>query len=419
MESILLEKNRKSALPLTLLIFVIELTYGISSTAYIVLMPNMIEFYHTTFTDMGSLNACWGLGSILSVLLLMVILDKLSKPRVLLVILLAFLFSMFIQGIAPPFSYMPVANVIWGASNLAMDTVNASILADIYKEKSNTYINILQGIFAFGCILGPFITQFVLSLGYQWNIVYMLFTFIIIATIPFFVLILYKNKDFIKNLKSSNQDMLNGKEISIKQFLLHKEVQLAMIVIVFLIGAQSITQTWIVQYMSEDLHSQEIISASVSALFFTGLAISRFTSPIFRKHGSPIKTLSVVLFFGGILTFGAYLCVNEYILAAGSLCLGLSIGNANPLMISHLCSIFPNQSGRATSFIFIGIGTGVVVFAYIGATAVTLLGLKYGIALAALLISFASIPVFRLFKINAARKDVPLVAKTSGIDIKA
>lgn len=404
MESISLERYRKSALPLTLLIFFIELTYGISSTAYIVLMPNMIAFYNTTFTDMGSLNACWGLGSIISVLLLMVILDKLSKPKVLLFILVAFLFSMFIQGIAPPFSYMPAANIIWGASNLAMDTVNASILADIYQEKSNTYINILQGIFAFGCILGPFITQLILSLGYQWNIVYMLFTILIIATIPIFVLILYRNKNFIKGLKSSNEDMRNGKEISIKEFVLHKEVQLAMIVIVFLIGAQSITQTWIVQYMSEDLHSQQIISASVSALFFAGLAISRFSSSILFKHGNPIKALSLVLFFGGILTFCAYLCINEYILAAGSLCLGLSIGNANPLMISHLCSIFPNQSGRATSFIFIGIGTGVVVFAYIGATVVTLLGLRYGIALAALLITIASIPVFRLFKNNSAKK---------------
>lgn len=412
MESIPLEKNRKSALLLTLLIFSIELIYGVSATAYIVLMPKMIEFYNTSFTDMGSLNAFWGLGSIISVLLLMVILDKLSKPKVLLFILVAFLFSMFIQGIAPPFSFMPAANIIWGASNLAIDTVNASILADVYKEKSNTYINILQGIYAFGCILGPFVTQFILSLGYQWNIVYMLFTILIIATIPMYVLILYRNKDFIKNLKSSNQDMINGKEISIKQFILHKEVQLAMIVIVFLIGAHSITQTWIVQYMSEDLHSQEIVSASVSALFFTGLAISRFTSPIFKKHGNPIKTLSIVLFFGGILTFGAYLCINEYILAAGSLCLGLSIGNANPLMISHLCSVFPNQSGRATSFIFIGIGTGVVVFAYIGATAVTLLGLRYGIALAALLISFASIPVFRLFKINSPKKQYVVDSKS-------
>ena len=404
MESVLSAKNKKSILLLTIIVFLLEFIYGISNALYIVLTPHMISFYNSSYTEMASLNSLWGIGSITSILILMVVLDKHSKPRVLFLIVIAFLISLLMQGIAPPFIYLQITNILWGASSLALDAVNAATLVDIYGSKSKVYVNILQGTYAVGCILGPVCAQLVLNIGFQWNIAYMFFAYSIIAIIPIFMFILFRNKEFIKNLNKANELKIHEKEISIKQFTGHKQVQLAMIIIFLVNGAQAISQSWIVQYMSADLHSPENISAAVSSIYFIGLALSRFLSPIFYKKHDSIKILAIVMFIGGIATFFAYMNEYEYVIAAGSFFFGIAMGNASPLLISHLCSVFPGQSGRATTFLYIGMGISSILFAFIGGEFITLFGLKLGISLSILLIVIAVIPTIKLSKINVSLK---------------
>jgi len=399
---LLLKKDKKIYKLLTISIFFIEFIYAMAGTVWGVILPHIMIHYNKTFTDIGAATSLFGVGSILSVLLLMFVLDKYKKLKVLCFILVVLIAGILIEGLAPPFYLLPISYFIFGSAGMALDTVNSAIIVDIYGDKSKTYINILQGMFGLGSIMGPLYAQFVISNGFQWNMPDIFSSIAVAVLFVIYTGIVIVNKGSINRLHHSSVLEKTGNELTIKQFISRKEVIVTICAVFLITGAQSLSNTWLVKYVKENLQAPAELATIAIMLYFMGITLSRFTTPLLYKKIEPLKLLMILITIGGATMFAVYMTDNPYIIPVGTFLGGLGIGTAIPVIISNLCSVFPGQSGRASSFAFLGMGISSVAFSFIGAAIITAFGLKVGIILASVLM-LCSIPLF--VKLYSYRKD--------------
>ena len=407
-ELALAKKDKKIYKLLTLGTFLIEFVYGVYTTVWSVLLPYMMNYYHVSVAEIGASTSLFGVGGILGVLTLMYLLDRFSKPKALCIIVVVFVISMFMHSIAPEFIILPIAFCLAGASTMAIDTINAAIIVDIYGDESKTYVNILQGMFAIGCILGPVFAQFIIGIGLGWNVTYLCFVYAMMAALALYALVVFINKGTVKRLKKASHETKTGNELSIRQFIKRKEVILTVCAVFLASGSQGLSQGWMVKYLKEDLLTTAVISTIAATIFYVGLAISRFSSPVLYKKFEPLKLLAVLLGIGGLIVFGTYISENPYLIIIGSLFFGFAVGTAIPGLVANLCSFFPGQSGRASSFIFIGMGIAGVFFSFFTAAIITWFGLKTCIVLSSFFI-LGTVPfIVMLMRINNARGKVEI-----------
>jgi len=397
-------KDKRTYTILTISIFLIEFLYGVAGTVWSVLLPYLMSYYNKSVTDIGAATSLFGIGSIISVLLLMYVLDKFTKPRVLCLIVVFFLAATLLQGLAPAFMILPIAYFMFGSSAMAMDTVNAAIIVDIYGNKSKTYVNLLHGMFGLGSISGPLYAQFIIGNGLQWNMAYIFASFAIGLILLLLAIVVITNKGAINRLRIASSAKKTGKELTIKQFFARKEVVFSIIAIFFLMGAQNLANGWIVKYMKENLMASAMISTLTITFFFVGVTLSRFTAPLLYKKIDSLKLLLILLSVGSIIIFAAYMSDNVYLIAIGSLFGGYGLGTATPVVIANLCAVFPGQSGRAASFAFIGMGISAVVFSFLGAAIISTFGMKTAIVLAPVLMLTSAPFINNLIKLNRKRE---------------
>lgn len=395
MDSQLILKDKKAYKRLTIGIFFIEFLYGISGTVWSVILPYLMNYYNKSVTDIGAVTSLFGIGSVIAVLILMYILDKFTKPRVLCIIALLFFASILLQGLAPAFLILPIAYFTMGGSVMAMDTVNAAVIVDMYGEKSKTYVNLLHGMFGLGSISGPLYAQFIIGSGFQWNITYLSTSIVIALAFVFITWTVLANKESINKLRKASTVEESHEALTIKQFFARKEVIFSIMAIFLVMGAQNLANGWMVKYMRENMMVSATISTVTITMFFLGLTLSRFLTPPLYKKIEPLKLLLILLAVGSVVSFAAYMSENPYFMAAGSLFGGFGLGTATPVLITNLCLVFPGQSGRASSFAFIGIGISAVAFSFLGAAIINAFGMKTAIVLAPVLM-FMAVPFIGL-----------------------
>lgn len=416
MENNQIKNHNKAFKVLTLSVFVVEFIYAMAGTVWSVLLPHLMNYYGKTVTDIGNATSMFGVGSIVGVLALMVILDKFKKPKVLSIIIALFFVAIFLQGIAPDFSILPIAYFTFGMAGMALDTVNAAIIVDIYEEKSKTYVSLLHGIFSIGSILGPLYAQFLLKSGFAWNVPYLISSIMIAIIFVVYIGIIIKNKKAITALHHSTQKELTGDELSIKQFFSKGVVIFSIIAIFFIMGSQNLSTGWIVKYLKENLHETGDITMFAPTMFFIGMAVARFSAPIIYKKIAPLKMLTLFLAIASIVSLGAYISDNVYLIIASMFVFGFGLGTSTPAVITNLCAAFPGQSGRASSFAFIGMGIGGVIYSLLGAAIITNFGMKVDLIVSSLLLLSSSPVIYLLYKLNLKREKEEKEAEVKAIE---
>lgn len=384
-----ISKDKKTYTLLTISVFIIEFIYGTACTVWGVILPSLMSQYDKTVSDIGAAQSKFGIGAIIAVLILMYILDKFKKPRVLSLVLVIFFFGIFIQGLAPEFAILPIAYLLFGMAGMAIDTIHSAVIVDIYGKKSGLYINILHGMFGLGCILGPIYAQLLLSAGFGWNASYLYCSYAVAVMCVLFSVLVFKNKGAVNRLQAKTVKA-SGKQLTVKQFLARKEVIITIVAIFITKGSYITAASWFVKYMQQSLNAAAYLSTAALTLYYAGMAVSRFTAPLFYKKIAPLKMLVILLGLGGIVLIVSVLLNNAYVMLIGTFFAGYGFGTAVPVLVANLCSLFPGQSGRASSFVFIGMSISSTSFSIISASIIAALGLNAGVISAGL---FLIIPI--------------------------
>jgi len=401
-----IQKDKKAYLLITIGVFAIEFLYGTVCTIWGVILPPLMKQYNITVTDIGAAGSRFGLGAIVAVLILMYILDRFKKPKVLCLIAAIFFVAIFMQGLAPAFYVLPIAYFLEGLAGMAIDTIHSAIIIDIYGEKSRFYINILHGMFGIGCILGPIYAQLLLSSGLKWNSAYFFISVAIAVVCLVYTILVFTHKGSIDRLKVKNVKA-SEKQLSVKQFLSRKEVIITILAIFVIKGSYIMAGNWFVKYMQDSLSATAVLSTAALTLFYAGLTLSRFTAPLFYKKIEPLRTLIMLLGLGGIVLIICVLLNNAYAMLLGTLFAGYGFGTAVPVLVANLCSLFPGQSGRASSFVFIGMSISSISFSVISAAIIAAFGLSAGVIAAGLFLIIPIPFVIALVYLNNKNKRDP------------
>jgi len=408
MEEMSQVKTKKAFKMLTAGVFALEYIYGLSVTVWGVLIASLMTYYDKTYTDVGFATSFNGLGSILGVLLLMTFLDRFKKPKVLIAASLLFLMCVLGQGIAPPFAVLPFVYFLKGVAALSLDTVNSSVIVDMYKERAKVYVNILHGFYGAGSISGPIFATLIMTNGYQWNHTYILISAIIILVIVYYVAVMIRYKPEINKIASPIKKADTGQKLSVAEFLKRKEVYLSIFIIFLCLGSQNMTTSWTQKFMVEVLGSPVYLGTIATTMFFVGLTISRFLTPLLYKKIQPLSVLFVMLVISIISFAVAHFSGNMYLIPFGTFMGGAGIGLGTPVIVANICTYFPGQSGRASSFAMFGMGLATFVFSYLGAYVNTIFGIQTGVRMPILLLSLALPCIYMLIRSNKKRAKAAL-----------
>lgn len=403
MEQLSQAKEKRAFKMLTAGVFALEYIYGLSVTVWGVLIASLMTYYDKTYTDVGFATSFNGLGSILGVLLLMTFLDRFKKPKVLIAASMLFLFCVMGQGIAPPFVVLPFVYFLKGVAALSLDTVNSSVIVDMYKERAKVYVNILHGFYGAGSISGPIFATLIMTNGYQWNHTYILISAIIILVIIYYVTVMAKYKPEINLLSAPMKKEDSGGKLSVAEFLKRKEVYLSIFTIFLCLGSSNMTTSWTQKYMVEVLGASVYLGTIATTMFFVGLTISRFLTPLLYKKIQPLTVLFFMLIVSIAAFSMAHFSGNMYIVPFGTFLGGAGIGLGTPIIVANICTYFPGQSGRASSFAMFGMGLATFVFSYLGAYVNTVFGIQTGVRMPILLLTLALPCIFVLIQSNKKR----------------
>ena len=400
MEEVSQGKTKRAFKLLTAGVFALEYIYGLSVTVWGVLIASLMTYYDKTYTDVGFATSFNGLGSILGVLLLMTFLDRFKKPKVLIAACLLFLLCVMGQGIAPPFAILPFVYFLKGVAALSLDTVNSSVIVDMYKDRSKVYVNILHGFYGAGSISGPIFATLIMTNGYQWNHTYILISAIIILVIVYYVTVMIKYKSEITKVSAPVKKEDSGEKLSVREFLKRKEVYLSIFTIFLCSGAWNMTTSWTQKFMIEVLGSTVYLGTIAVTLFYIGLTTSRFLVPILYKKMKPLSVLFLMLIVSIVSLIIAHFSGNIYMIPFGTFMAGAGMGLATPIVVSNICSLFPGQSGRASSFAMFGMGFSTFVFSYLGAYINTVFGIQAGVRSPIVFLSLALPCIYFLIRSN-------------------
>lgn len=403
MEEISPVKTKKAFKLLTAGVFAIEYIYGLSVTVWGVLIASLMVYYNKTYTDVGFATSFNGLGSILGVLLLMTFLDRFKKPKVLIAASILFLLCVLGQGIAPPFAILPFVYFLKGVAALSLDTINSSVIVDMYGDRAKVYVNILHGFYGAGSISGPIFATLIMTNGYQWNHTYILISAIIILVIIYYVTVMIKYKSYISKISTPAKKEEDVQKLTIREFLKKKEVYLSIFTIFLCLGSQNMTTSWTQKFMVEVLGATVYLGTIATTMFFIGLTISRFLTPLLYKKIQPLSVLFVMLTISIISFSISHFSGNMYLIPFGTFMGGAGIGLGTPIIVANLCTYFPGQSGRASSFAMLGMGLATFVFSYLGAYVNTVFGIQTGVQMPILLLSIALPCIYLLIRSNKKR----------------
>ncbi|GEM_PF-1211632 len=403
METEINAKTKKAFKLLTAGVFAIEYIYGLSVTVWGILIANLMLYYNKTYTDVGFATSFNGLGSILGVLLLMTFLDRFKKPKVLIAGTFLFLICVLGQGIAPAFAILPIIYFFKGIASLSLDTVNSSVIVDMYGSRSKVYVNILHGFYGAGSISGPIFATIIMSNGYQWNYTYLLISVIIVVVLIYYITVMIKFKPEINKISTPLKKIETADKLTVAQFLKRKEVYFSILSIFLCLGSMTMTTTWTLKYMTEVLGTTVFLGTIATTMFFIGLTASRFLTPLLYKKIQPLT----VLFFASLIASAslavAHFSGNAYLIPFGTFMVGAGAGLGTPIIVSNICSLFPGQSGRASSFAMFGMGLATFVFSYLGAYINTTFGIGTGVKTPIVLLLLVLPCIYVLIRSNKKR----------------
>lgn len=412
-------KTKRAFKMLTAGVFALEYIYGLSVTVWGVLIASLMTYYTKTYTDVGFATSFNGLGSILGVLLLMTFLDRFKKPKFLIAASILFLFCVAGQGIAPPFVVLPFVYFLKGVAAISLDTVNSSVIVDMYGQRAKVYVNILHGFYGAGSITGPIFATLIMTNGYQWNHTYILISAIIILVITYYVTVMVKYRPEINKISAPMKKADTGQKLTVKEFLQRKEVYLSIFTIFLCLGSMNMTTSWTQKFMVEILGATVYLGTIAVTCFYIGLTLSRFLTPLLYKKYQPLSVLMFMLIVAIISLSIAHFSGNMYLIPFGTFMAGAGIGLGTPIIVSNICSLFPGQSGRASSFAMLGMGLATFVFSYLGAYVNTTFGIQAGVRMPIILLSLALPCIYLLIRSNKKRAKADLDCQANTVAAQA
>jgi len=332
--------------------------YAFVVTGMIVLMPGaimpyLLQHFHMSYDQGGSLLALQAVGNLTASLLGGVLSDFVGRKATLLFGAACFVvgFGGMLLGVSPWFLYIFVfiSGLGWGIMN---SLVNA-VVNDAAEGRSSV-INLLHMFFALGAFAAPFLVSFILRLGFSWH-----YAVTAVTAMSMLLVFLFLRMPIETPVRDKDR---NGQ--SSGAFLRNPRFYLFMAILFLYVGTENSINGWLVTYLTDARTLRGISPQDVLSLFWVAIILGRFLVSYVAGRFTR-ESVILVSSMGGALFFVLFLMTaNQILILLSVAIMGLAYSGIYPTTIANASPLIKG-SGAATGIMVSLGGLGGAAIPYI------------------------------------------------------
>lgn len=364
-------KLKSKTLRLTLCLYLLMLFYAFSVTMTAPMMPVLIEQYSLNLGEGGLFMTFQSIGGILAIVCGGLVADRMKKSLLVSFSFIAYSLCLFFMGLSPSFDVLLAMFFILGASTKLLDTILNAYVSDLHRENRGVFMTTLHTFFGIGALLGPLYSRVLLNKGVLWGNTFRILGVICLAIMVLYLVVLRGTPE---NHKEQGQAASN-KQL---KYVFSLKMLLLCIIMILYRGHQSGINTWLPMYLEDVLKADAFSSSLALSIFWVGLIAARLLSP---KLTGLMGTKQLLLWgnlLGGAILVCGILSNNPLILIISTGITGLLTGATMPLLLVLGCEWYPENSGTASSMLYLSSTLSTMFFPWIIGTVGEATNFKWG-----------------------------------------
>lgn len=347
-----------------MLIFMIGL--AVTTTFIGNLTPDIIEHYGLNYSQAGNINFLFQIGGFASLLLGAFFSDRTKKSNIIIASAIVMSAGLCLIGIVPPYIFLLVILFALGMSTQILNILTSGYTCDIVEEKKQGgYVTFLLAFYSIGSTVASQLSSRLAN--YVWTSRFLIIglgsgVFAILFLVSKFVL---SEPDNVSVHTDSTEPAENTYSLAALGNMLKNHKYILVLIMAFLYtGHQTTIMMWLPTYLTKDLQMSEMFMGSIISLYWTGVLGGRILYTAIFKRFNEAKFIMVGSILGSILFALAIFSGQEIMWQVGVAGLGILTGALFPLFIMIGCSLFPKNSGSASSFVGVAFALGSALFPY-------------------------------------------------------
>ncbi len=330
--------------------------YGVSIVMIGTLVPELLQYFEVSLSDIGFLMTIQCFGGILALFLGSRFAEKVKKSLVIPIAFGALGLGLLIVGYSPSFIVLQSAFFITGFFIRITDIFLNAFVGQIHQENSGIHLNRLHMFFSIGAFTGPFYSGMLIKLDFHWQQIYSIIgiLFVVSALLGcWFILPIGK--------MHQTQSPMNRVPLNFLEIIQDPKIWLLGATLLFYSFHQLSVTVWLPYYMEDALGaSKEMANLSIS-LFWFGIILGRFFVSIIVKNQDPARLLSFGASVGAFLLMVGLYSRDIFLTSSAYFIVGLLTGAVIPLAFTICYKIFPEVIALATTFLSIFLLSGQMV----------------------------------------------------------
>ena len=268
--------NMGLVLFLTYLMF---LMFAMTTDAVGVIIPKIIEEFKLSMAQAGAFHYSTMSGIALSGLFLGSLADKLGRKWSIVVGLIAYAVACLAFAIVNHFAFFLILLFISGAAIGVFKTAAIALIGDLTNssQQHTKIMNMVEGFFAIGAIIGPWLVTQLLLNGASWKWLYMFAAFICV------ILVLAASRvAYPKSIKADSAEKINFTDVI--PLLKDKHLVSFSALIMLYVGAENAIFVWMPSFLKTYKGDLQFFAIYALPIFFVLRAAGRFLGSWLMSH---------------------------------------------------------------------------------------------------------------------------------------
>jgi fucose permease len=359
------------------LTYAMFMMFAMTTDSVGVIIPEVIRTFHLSMTAGGAFHYASMSAIAVAAICLGFLADKLGRKRTIVLGLMLFALNSYLFAVANSYAVFVLLLIVSGASIGIFKTGALALIGDISNstQEHTSTMNMVEGFFGIGAIIGPAIVARLLLSGVSWKWLY-----VIAGSICVLLIVTASLVEYPQTMKEPAEPI----DLRRTMHMLRSPYALGFSLACFLyVAVECAIYVWLPTFLKENKPSSAFMAAYVISIFFILRAGGRFLGAWVTARWN--WTTVLVLFSGAILVcflgamfFGTNATV--YLLALS----GLFMSVIYPTLNSKGISCFPKSEHGAVAGVILfftcaGAALGPLAM---GAVSDIFGGLRYGFILA-------------------------------------
>ena len=330
--------------------------YGVSIVMIGTLVPELLQYFEVSLSEIGFLMTIQCFGGILALFLGSRFAEKVKKSLIIPIAFGALGLGLLTVGNSPSFIVLQSAFFITGFFIRITDIFLNAFVGQMHQEESGIYLNRLHMFFSIGAFTGPLYSGMLIKLDFHWQQIYTIIgiLFVVSALLGYwFILPMGRIQP---TQKPQNRIPLNFLEI-----IQDPKIWILGVTLLFYSFHQLSVTVWLPYYMEDSLGASKETANLAISLFWFGIILGRLFVSIIVKNQDPARLLSFGAFVGAVLLVVGIYSRDILLTTSAYFLVGLLTGAVIPLAFTICYKIFPEVIALATTFLSIFLLSGQMV----------------------------------------------------------